>query len=239
MTTDLILQNKIALVTGASRGIGASVAKAYARAGAHVILLGRTIGALEEIHDEILREGGKATIMPVDLLDIDALSTIGPTIFEKFGGLDIWVANAGILGTLRPLAQTPMTEWNEVMTTNLTANFQMLRSLDPLLRASKSGRAIFVTSGVVPRPRSYWGAYTVSKAAIESLVHTYACETAKTNVRVNMIDPASVRTDMRAKACPGEDPQTLPHPDEIVTPFLELASPSCTRHGMRIHVSEA
>ncbi|MGB1077221.1 MAG: SDR family NAD(P)-dependent oxidoreductase [Bdellovibrionales bacterium] len=231
-----VLQDKIALVTGASRGIGASVAKAYAREGAHVILLGRTIGALEEVHDEIVSAGGVATIMPVDLLDFDALSTIGPTIFEKFGGLDIFVANAGVLGTLRPLAQTPPKEWSEVMNANLMANFQMIRSLDPLLRASSSGRVIFVTSGVVPHPRSYWGAYTVSKAALESLAQTYACETEKTNIKVNIVDPGRVRTDMRAQAYPGEDPQTLPHPDEIVSRFIALASPVCTEHGARVNV---
>ncbi len=230
------LNNKIALVTGASRGIGAAVAKAYARAGAHVILLGRTVGALEDMDDVIRGDGGVSTIMPVDLRDIEALSTIGPTIFEKFGGLDIWVANAGILGTLRPLAQTPLKEWSEVMASNITSNFQMIRSLDPLLRASEAGRAIFVTSGVVPRPRAYWGAYTASKAALESLAMTYACETVKTNVRVNLLDPSAVRTDMRAQACPGEDPKSLPHPDDIVGTFLDLAAPSCTRHGERVDV---
>lgn len=233
--TDL-LKDKIALVTGASRGIGASVAKAYAREGAHVILLGRTIGALEEVDDHIRSAGGQSTIMPVDLMDIDALSTMGPTIFEKFGGLDIWVANAGVLGTLRPLAQTPPKEWNEVMTVNLMANFQMLRSLDPLLRASKAGRALFLTSGVVPHPRAYWGAYTASKAALESIATTYAYETEKTNLRVNIIDPGRVRTTMRAQAYPGENPEDCPHPDEIVRTFLDLASPSCSKHGERVSV---
>lgn len=229
-----LLKNKIALVTGASRGIGASISKAYAKNGAHVILLGRTVGALEQIHDDICQDGGKATIMPADITDIDALSTLGPTIFEKFGGLDIFVANAGILGTLRPLAQTPIKEWNEVITSNLTANVQMIRSLDPLLRASTAGRAIFLTSGVVPNPRSYWGAYSASKAALESLAMTYACETEKTNVRVNIVDPGRVRTDMRAQAYPGEDPEMLPHPDDIVKTFIELATPKCKAHGQRL-----
>ncbi len=229
-----ILKDKIALVAGASRGIGASVAKAYAREGAHVILLGRTVGALEEVDDEIRKAGGKSTIMPVDLMDVEALSTIGPTIYEKFGGLDIWVANAGLLGTLRPLAQTPPKEWNEVMNVNLMANFQMIRSLDPLLRASDAGRVIFVTSGVVPNPRSYWGSYSVSKAAIESLAQTYACETEKTNMKVNIVDPGRVRTSMRAQAYPGEDENTLPHPDDIAHVFLELATSACSKHGDRI-----
>ena len=228
------LQDRVALITGASRGIGAAVAKAYAREGAHVILLGRVIGALEEVHDQVVEEGGAATIMPVDLTDLDALSTIGPTIFETFGRLDIWVANAGILGTLRPLAQTPMKEWEEVMVSNLSANVQMVRSLDPLLRASDAGRVIFVTSGVVPKPRSYWGAYSASKAALESLAHTYACEIENSDVRVNLLDPGRVATDMRAKAYPGEDPETLPHPDDIVSTFIDLASPTCTQNGDRI-----
>ena len=228
------LKDKIALVTGASRGIGASIAKAYGREGAHVLLLGRTVGALQDVHDHIVADGGKATIMPVDLKDIDALSTIGPTIFEKFGGLDIFVANAGILGTLRPLAQTPMKEWHEVMTVNVSANVQMIRSLDPLLRASDAGRVIFLSSGVVPNPRSYWGAYSASKAAIESVAPTYACECEPTNVRVNIVDPGRVRTDMRAQAYPGEDGSKLPHPDDITDVFVDLALPTQTQNGARI-----
>lgn len=232
MTNSQILKNRVALITGASRGIGAEVAKAYAKAGAHVILLARTVGGLEETDDAIRAEGGEATLMPLDLSKLEDLERLGPTLHERFGKLDIFVANAGALGTLKPLAHNKLKEWQSVMDVNVTANFQMLRSLDPLLRTSDAGRAIFVTSGVARKDdRAYWGAYKVSKAALEALAHSYAAETKKTNVRVNIIDPGRVRTAMRASAYPGEDPETLPTADILNPLFLDLANPACTKHG--------
>ncbi len=225
------LSGKIALVTGASRGIGAAVAKAYAKAGAHVVLLGRTVGGLEETDDAIRLSGGKATIMPADLSDLDKLDALGPTLLNHFGGLDIVVGNAGYLATNGPLAHAGVKEWDISMTVNVAANFRLIRTLDPLLQRSNAGRAIFVTSGVTSNARAYWGAYAVSKAALEMLAKTYAAENENTNVRVNVIDPGRVRTAMRAKAYPGEDPLSRPAPEDITQPFLDLASDACTKNG--------
>ncbi len=230
------LSGKIALITGASRGIGASVAKAYARAGAHVVLLARTIGGLEAVDDAIRAEGGKATLMPVDLFKLDELDALGPTLYEHFGKLDILVGNAAMLGSLSPIGHLKPVEWGRVMDLNVTANFRLIRTLDPLLRASEAGRAIFVTSGITSDLKAYWGEYAVSKAALEALAKTYAAECATTNVRVNLIDPGRVRTAMRADAYPGEDPMTRPHPDEIMKPFLDLAASSCTLNGQIVRV---
>lgn len=231
------MNGKIALVTGASRGIGAAVAKAYAKAGAHVVLLARTVGGLEETDDAIRAAGGKATIMPADLADHDKLDALGPTLFNHFGGLDIFVGNAGYLATLGPLTHASAEEWDISMSVNLTANYRLIRTLDPLLQRSNAGRAIFVSTGPgVTAGRAYWGAYAVSKAGVEALANVYAAETEQSNIRVNVIDPGSVRTAMRARAKPGEDPMSLPAPDEIVAPFLELASDKCTQHGQIIRI---
>ena len=224
------LTGRVALITGASRGIGASVARAYAKAGAHVVLLARTVGALEKLDDEIRGAGGQTTLMPADLRDLDALDNLGPLLLQKFGRLDIFVANAAMLGTLTPMPHTKAGDWNKVMDVNLNANFRLIRTLDPLLRASDAGRAIFVTSGAAAGI-AYWSAYGVSKAALECMARTYAEETRLTKLRVNMIDPGTVRTAIRAEAFPGEDPASQPHPDSIVPLFLELAAPDCERHG--------
>lgn len=230
------LSGKIALVTGASRGIGAAVAKAYAQAGAHVVLLARTVGGLEETDDAIRAAGGKATIMPADLADLDKLDALGPTLLQYFGGLDIVVGNAGYLATNGPITHASVKEWDISMTVNVAANFRLIRTLDPLLQRSSAGRAIFVTSGVTHDVRAYWGAYAVSKAALEMLAKTYAMENAKTNVRVNIVDPGRVRTAMRARAYPGEDPMIRPAPDDIVQPFLDLAAGECTRNGETVFI---
>lgn len=231
------LSGRIALVTGASRGIGAAVAKAYAKAGAHVIITARTVGALEKVDDEIQAQGGKATIVPLDLLGLADLDKLGPTIFERFGKLDIFVGNAGLLGTLGPLAHTNPNEWARVFDTNVNANFRLIRTLDPVLRASDAGRAIFVSTGEgVTAGRAYWGAYGASKAALESMIMAYAAETEQTNLRVNIVDPGGVRTGMRASAKPGEDPMSLPAPEEIVQTFLDLASPTSRQHGQRVEI---
>jgi NAD(P)-dependent dehydrogenase (short-subunit alcohol dehydrogenase family) len=194
----------------------------------------RTTKALEKLDDTIQGEGGKTTLLPLDLLDHEKVDALGPALAEKFGRLDIFVGNAGMLGTLGPLGHTKANEWDRVIALNLSANFRLLRTLDPLLRASDAGRVIFVTSGAAEGYRAYWGAYAASKAGLESLARTYKAETDKTNIRVNLIDPGRVRTAMRAEAFPGEDPETLVAPDYIIPTFLDLAAPTCTKHGERM-----
>lgn len=237
MSSTVDLSGKIALITGASRGIGAAVAKAYAKAGAHVILLARTVGGLEAADDAIRAEGGQATLMPADLCDLEALDALGPTLYERFGGLDIFVGNAGLLGTLSPLGHIDPKEWKKVLDTNLNANFHLVRTLDPILQKSDAGRVIFVSTGdEVVSGRAYWGTYGVSKAALETLARTYAAENTDTNLNVNVVNPGAVRTDMRASAKPGEDPMTLPLPEEIVPVFLDLAASDCNKNGQIISV---
>jgi len=207
------------------------VALAYAREGAHVILAGRTVGALEEVDDEIREIGGGATLLTLDLKRQDKIDALGPTIYRRWQKLDILVGNAGILGPLSPLGHVPAETWDEVLQVNLTANWRLIRTLDPLLRASDAGRAIFVSSGVAARPRAYWGPYAVSKAALEALVRTYADEVANTPVRVNLVNPGPTRTKLRAQAYPGEDPATLRTPEDIAEAFVRLAEPACTDNG--------
>jgi len=231
------LAGRIALITGASRGIGAAVARRFAAEGARLVLLGRTTGGLEETDDAVRAAGGEAALAPFDLADFDAIDRLGRVIFERHGRLDILVANAGMLGTLTPLAHVKPAEWDKVMAVNLTANWRLIRSLDPLLRASPAGRAIFVTSGVARTPRAYWGSYAVSKAALDMLAGIYAAEVAKSNLKVNRIDPGRVRTAMRAKAYPGEAPDSVPAADTITDAFVELAAEGCTSHGELVEVS--
>lgn len=228
------LAGRVALVTGASRGIGAAVARAYAKAGAHVVLTARNTAALETMDDKIRADGGTATLIPLDLLDHAKIDTLGPVLAEKFGRLDIFVGNAGMLGGLSPLGHAKANDWDRVIDLNLNANFRLIRTLDPLLRASDAGRVIFVTSGAAEGFRAYWGAYAVSKAGLEALARSYKAETEKTSLRVNLVDPGRVKTAMRAEAYPGEDPETLAIPDNLVEVFLSLASPACTMHGERV-----
>jgi NAD(P)-dependent dehydrogenase (short-subunit alcohol dehydrogenase family) len=235
--SDQRLKNSIALITGASRGIGRAVALAYAREGAHVIAMARSAGALEELDDEINDLGGVVTLLRLNLTNGDKIDALGPTILERFGKLDILVGNAGVLGPLSPLGHVSEKDWNEVLNVNLSANWRLLRTLDPLLRKSDAGRAIFVTSGVARNCRAYWGPYSVSKAALEALVKTYAAEVSDTNVRANLISPGAVATDMRAKAMPGEDPATLPKPEDLAETFVRLALPGCTENGTLIQYS--
>jgi len=226
------LDGRIALITGASRGIGAAVAKRLAAEGAQVILTARTTGGLEEVDDAIRAEtGASATIVPLDLAESQAIDQLGGALFERFGRLDVVVGNAGVLGTLSPLPHVEPAVWDDVLAINLTANWRLIRSLDPLLRASAAGRAIFVTSGVARGVFPYWGPYAVSKAALEMLVRVYAAEVAKTAVRANLVDPGVVRTRMRAQAMPGEDPATLQAPEAITDVFVDLAEASCQRNG--------
>jgi NAD(P)-dependent dehydrogenase (short-subunit alcohol dehydrogenase family) len=225
------LDGKIALITGASRGIGAAVAKRFAAEGAQVILAARTVGALEAVDDAIQAAGGKATLVPVDLTDHAKIDQLGAQIAERFGRLDILVGNAGALGDLTALAHAEPKMWDRVMSTNLTANWRLIRICDPLLRAGVAGRAIFTTSGITAYPAAYWGPYAVSKAALEMLVKTYAAEVASTKVRANLVNPGIVRTKMRAAAMPGEDPMSVPEPETVTDMFLELALPDCSRNG--------
>jgi NAD(P)-dependent dehydrogenase (short-subunit alcohol dehydrogenase family) len=231
------LEGRIAVITGASRGIGAAVAKRFAEEGAQLVLIARTVGGLEEADDAVRAASGRnALLVPLDLREFDALDQLGATLYERFGKLDILVGNAGILGILSPLGHVKPAVWAETMDVNLTANWRLIRSLDPLLRQSDAGRAIFVTSGAARHPHAYWGPYAVSKAALEMLVKTYAAETAKTNVRANLVDPGAVRTAMRAQAYPGEDPTALPAPDDVTEVFVTLAEPSCTKTGEVVQV---
>jgi NAD(P)-dependent dehydrogenase (short-subunit alcohol dehydrogenase family) len=225
------LADRLALVTGATRGIGRAVALAYAREGAHLILVGRTAGALEEVDDEIRALGGSATLLTLDLKTQDKIDALGPTIYQRWNKLDILVGNAGILGPLSPLGHVTADAWSEVLEINLTANWRLIRTLDPLLRRSEAGRAIFVSSGVATNPRAYWGPYAASKAGLEALVKVYADEVANTPVRVNLVNPGPTRTAMRAKAFPGEDPASLKPPDHVVETCIKLALPGCADNG--------
>ncbi len=226
------LESRVALVTGASRGIGMAVARRFAAEGAHLVLVARTVGGLEELDDAIRQDGGQgATLVPLDLREFDAIDRLGASLYERHGRLDVLVGNAGVLGTLSPLGHIEPADWAEVLDVNLSANWRLIRSLDPLLRQSDAGRAIFVTSGAAAAPHAYRGAYAVSKAALEMLVTTYAAEIAKTRVRANLLDPGAVRTAMRASAFPGEDPRRLPAPEALTETFVDLAVPECTRNG--------
>jgi NAD(P)-dependent dehydrogenase (short-subunit alcohol dehydrogenase family) len=229
------LAGRIAVITGASRGIGAAVAKRFATEGAHLVLLARTVGGLEEVDDEIQRAGAEAaTLVPMDLRDGDQIDRLGAALYERFKRVDILVGNAGALGTLSPLPHVSPKDWEEVIAVNVTANWRLIRSLDPLLRQSDAGRAIFVTSGLGHMPIAYWGPYATSKASLEMLVRIYAAEVSKTKIRVNLLDPGIVRTAMRAKAFPGENPMSLKPPEAITDRFVELAEPVCTLNGERV-----
>lgn len=232
---DTSLSGRIALVTGASRGIGRAVALGLAKAGAHVILSARSLGALEAVDDEIRAAGGSATLLQVDLRKGDRVDQIGPTIYQRWEHLDILVANAGVLGPLSPVGHTTDEGFLSTIEVNLIANWRLIRTLDPLLKRSEAGRAVFVTSSAASGKYAYWGAYSASKAGLEALVKTWAAELASTPVRANLINPGATRTHMRAKAFPGEDPATLPSPDDLVPLFLELVSPECDRNGETIN----
>ena len=227
------LDGRIALITGASRGIGAAVAERFAAEGARLILAARTPGALEEVDDRVAAaaNGATATLVPVDLADHDRIDEMAGALAERFGRIDILVGNAAVLGGLAPLAHVEPERWAEAMNVNLTANWRLIRAFEPLLHQSRAGRAIFVTSGVTRGAFTYWGPYAASKAALEALVRTWAAELEKTAIRINILDPGVVRTRMRAEAMPGEDPMTLPPPESLAGTFVELASAHCRRNG--------
>jgi len=229
---ELRLKNRFALVTGASRGIGRATARALAREGAHVLLLARTQKSLEAVDDEIKADGGKASLIPLNLEDGKTIDALGPTLYERFGRLDIFVGNAGILGGLRPLTHIPSETWEKVLAVNLTANWRLIRTLDPLLRRSDAGRVVFVTSsGVAHSGRAYWAPYSVSKAALETLAKTYANETADSSIKVNIVDPGATATAIRAEAYPGEDQASLQSPEKVADAILRLVMPDYTETG--------
>jgi NAD(P)-dependent dehydrogenase (short-subunit alcohol dehydrogenase family) len=233
------LAGKIALITGASRGIGAAVAEAYAREGAHLVLAARTVGGLEEVDDKLRAAGGEAaTLVPLDLRDFIKIDELAAAIYQRFGKLDILVGNAAEFGTFSPLGHIDPKLWGEIIDLNLTANWRLIRAMDPLLRAAEHGRAIFVTSGIARAPRAYWGPYAVSKAGLEALIKTYAAELEKTRVRANLIGPGVIRTRLRARVFPGEDPMTLPPPETIAEAFVQLALPDCDRNGEVVNASD-
>jgi len=226
------LEGRIALVTGASRGIGRAVALAYAEAGATVIAYARSKKDLEKLDDEIVAKTGKnAVLVPESITDYAKIEQTAAAIYQRYKKLDILVGNAGVFGQMSPMAHYTPQMWDDVMAVNFTANWRLIRAFDALLRQSDAGRAIFVTSGVARIKGMYWGPYGASKAALEHMVHTYAAEMAHTKVRVNILDPGTVRTRMRAQVRPGEDPMTVRTAETIMPYFLELADPACTRNG--------
>ncbi len=229
MTIDL--KNRIALVTGASRGIGYFTALELARAGAHVVACARTVGGLEDLDDAIKAAGGTATLVPFDLADMNAIDALGASIHQRWGKLDILIANAGVLGVISPVGHIEAKVFEKVMTINVTATWRLIRSVEPLLLKSDAGRALILSSGAPHSCRPFWGVYSASKAAVEALARTWAAETEATDLRVNSINPGATRTAMRAQAMPGEDPDTLPHPSEIATAILPLAAPDVTETG--------
>ena len=225
------LQGRVALVTGASRGIGRAAALAFARAGAHVVALARTTGALEELDDEIQAVGSTATLVPVDLTDGEAIDRLGPALLSRWGKLDVLLANAGMLGPLAPLTHVSPKEWARVFDINVTANWRVLKSVEQALKASDAARVLFVSSGAAHSCRAYWGPYAASKAALEAMARSYAAENERTPLRVMMVNPGPLRTRMRAEAMPGEDPLTLKTPEDLAPHLVDLASPDSSETG--------
>lgn len=225
------LTGRVALVTGASRGIGYHLAKQLAAAGAHVIAVARTVGGLEELDDEIKAAGGSATLVPLDLTDMAGIDRLGGSIHERWGKLDILVANAGVLGVIAPIGHVEAKVFDKVMAVNVTGTWRLIRSVDPLLRLSDAGRAIVLSSGSAHSARAFWAPYAASKAAVEALARSWADETKNTPLRVNIVDPGIARTAMRALAMPGEDPLSVPLPADVAARILPLASPSLTETG--------
>jgi NAD(P)-dependent dehydrogenase (short-subunit alcohol dehydrogenase family) len=225
------LSDRIALVTGASRGIGAALALQLAQAGAHVVAVARTVGGLEELDDKIKAAGGTATLVPLDLKDSEGIARLALALQERYARLDVLVGNAGILRTPTPLGHIEPKDWDEIFAVNVTANWQLLRAFDPLLQSSDAGRVVFITSGLATLARPYFGSYAVSKAALDIMVRTYAAENENTKVRANLFGPGQTRTRMMATAFPGIDPMTLPTPEEVAQKIVPLCLASCTENG--------
>jgi NAD(P)-dependent dehydrogenase (short-subunit alcohol dehydrogenase family) len=225
------LANRIALVTGASRGIGYATARALAKQGAHIIAVARTQGGLEELDDEIRKDGGSATLVPLNVTDNDGIARLGAALHERHGKIDILVGNAGVAGPSSPLGHIDLKPWNDVIAVNITANFQLIRCMEPLLKQSDAGRAVFITSGVASKAIAYLGPYAASKAALETLARVWAAETASTKVRVNLFNPGPIRTRMRATVFPGEDPMTLDTPEQAAEFIVPMCAPDWTETG--------
>lgn len=236
MTETKDLAGRVVLVTGASRGLGYAAAKNAAARGAHVIAVARTVGGLEDLDDDIQALGSATTLVPMDLTDGEAIDRLGAAIFERWGQLDGLIGNAGALGTLSPMPHIQPKDFATVFAVNVGANYRLIRSLDLLLRQSDAGRAVFISSGAALSAKPYWGLYAASKAALDAMVKAYAGEMAITEVKVNVFYPGQVRTAMRAKAMPGEDPMTLPSPDEVAPKIVDLVSPAYDKTGMRVDV---
>ena len=233
------LAGQVALVTGASRGIGAATSTLLARRGAHVVITARGEGGLAETDDAIRAAGGAATLLPLDLADEAALDRLGPSLFERFRRLDILVGNAAALGRLTPVPHVATADWNATLAVNLGAGLRLIRSCAPLLLAAPAGRAVFVTSRIVRAPAAYWGMYGATKAALEHLVLSWAAETRTTALRVNLFDPGVVATKLRAEAMPGEDPRPLRTPADVAPLLADLCGPEVTRHGEVVAVTPA
>jgi len=225
------LASRIAVVTGASRGIGFATARALAKAGAHIVAVARTQGGLEELDDEIRKDGGAATLVPLSMIDADGIARLGAKLHERHGRIDILVGNAGVAGPSSPLGHIDLKPWNDVIAVNLTANFQLIRCMEPLLRKSDAGRAVFITAGSAQRAPGYRGPYAASKAALETLVRVWAAETASTQIRVNLFSPGPIRTRMRATVFPGEDPMTLDTPEMAAEFIVPMCAPDWTETG--------
>ena len=226
-----LLTDKVALVTGASRGIGAALALQLAQAGAHVVAVARTTGGLEELDDQIKAAGGSATLVPLDIKDMDGIARLALALHERYGRLDVMVGNAGILGPLSPLGHVEPKDYDDLFAINVKANWQLIRTMDPLLRAAPAGRAVFITSGLGWMARAYTGIYGATKAALNSLVQTYAAETAITAVKINAFNPGPTRTKMYASGWPGVDPQTLPPPEDVAATIVPLCTSTCIESG--------
>jgi len=239
MSENTELTGKVVLVTGASRGIGYAASVEAARRGAHVVAVARTVGGLEELDDAIQEVGGSSTLVPFDLRDGDAIDRLGAAIFERWGHLDGLVANAGILGTLSPVPHLKPDEFDKVFALNVTANFRLLRSLDLLLRQAPAGRAVFVSSSSARSARPFWGLYAASKAALDAMVKSYAGEMSTTNVKTNVFYPGAVRTAMRAKAMPGENPETLPQPADVAPKLIDMLSPALSENGRLFDIAKS
>ena len=230
------LAGRIALITGASRGIGAAIALRLAGEGAHVVLAARTVGGLEEVDDQIRAAGGSATLVPFDLREFGKIDELAAALYERYGRLDILIGNAAEFGVFSPAGHVDPKLWAEIIDLNLTANWRLIRAMDPLLRAAPAGRAIFVTSRLAREALPYYGPYAVAKAGLETLVRIYAGEVARTQVRANLIDPGIVRTRLRAQIFPGEDPTRLPPPESVADAFLQLVLPECARNGEIVEI---
>lgn len=229
---------RVVVVTGASRGIGYTLAKAFGAAGAHVVAIARTVGGLEELDDAIKADGGSATLVPLDLKDHDAIDQMGLALYERFGKVDVLVGNAGILGPITPVGHIKPKDFDELLAINVTANYRLLRSLDPLLRQSAGGRAVFLTSGRASKALPFWAGYAMSKAALDAIVQTYAAEMINTPVRANLLSPGPIRTAMRARAIPGEDPLSVATADSLVGPVMQLTDPGFAQTGVIYSVAE-